>query len=121
MPACAFRKTISSVGGVIHSQCRISSAVALVGPKSTPPSTGKVGGGWAEDRASLSLPNGTSWTGSSTIGGWVAGGGLEYAFKPNWTVKLEYDYFGLGNLDGIHRTHRQLESRYPDDHNGCEL
>jgi opacity protein-like surface antigen len=58
---------------------------------------GKVGGGWAEDRASLSFPNGTSWTGSSTVGGWVAGGGLEYAFKPNWTVKLEYDYFGLGN------------------------
>jgi outer membrane immunogenic protein len=41
---------------------------------------GKVGGGWAEDRASLSLPNGTSWTG---FGGWVAGGGIEYAFKPN--------------------------------------
>jgi hypothetical protein len=34
---------------------------------------GKVGGGWAEDRASVSLPNGTSWTGSSTIGaGWLA-------------------------------------------------
>ena len=27
----------------------------------------------------------------------MAGGGIEYAFKPNWTVKLEYDYFGLGN------------------------
>jgi opacity protein-like surface antigen len=49
---------------------------------------GKVGGGWAEDRASLNFPNGTSWTGSSTIGGWVVGGGIEYAFKPNWTVKL---------------------------------
>jgi opacity protein-like surface antigen len=55
---------------------------------------GKVGGGWAEDRASLILPNGMSLTGSSTIGGWVAGGGIEYAFKPNWTVKLEYDYLG---------------------------
>jgi OmpA-like transmembrane domain len=27
----------------------------------------------------------------------VAGGGIEYAFKPNWTVKLEYDYLGLGH------------------------
>jgi opacity protein-like surface antigen len=58
---------------------------------------GKFGGGWAEDRASVSFPNGTSWSGSSTIGGWVAGGGIEYAFKPNWTIKLEYDYLGLGN------------------------
>jgi hypothetical protein len=28
--------------------------------------------------------------------GWLAGGGLEYGFKPNWTVKLEYDYLKLG-------------------------
>jgi opacity protein-like surface antigen len=58
---------------------------------------GKVGGGWAEERASVSLPKATSWNGSTTIGGWVAGGGIEYAFKPNWTVRLEYDYLGLGS------------------------
>ena len=58
---------------------------------------GKVGGGWAEDRAALIFPNGTSWSGSSTVGGWLAGAGIEYAFKPSWTVKLEYDYLGLGN------------------------
>jgi opacity protein-like surface antigen len=58
---------------------------------------GKVGGGWADDRATLSFPTGMTWTGSGTIGGWLAGGGIEYAFKPNWTVKLEYDYLGLGN------------------------
>jgi len=52
---------------------------------------GKVGGGWARDSATLNFPNGTSWTGSNTNGGWLLGGGLEYAFKPNWTVKLEYD------------------------------
>jgi opacity protein-like surface antigen len=57
----------------------------------------KAGGGWAEERTTLSLPNGTSWSGSSAKGGWLAGGGLEYAFKPNWTVRLEYDYVGLGN------------------------
>jgi hypothetical protein len=27
----------------------------------------------------------------------VAGGGIEYAFKPNWTVKLEYDYSRVGH------------------------
>ena len=36
------------------------------------------------------------WTGSSTNGGWLLGGGIEYGFKPNWTVKLEYDYYGFG-------------------------
>ena len=25
------------------------------------------------------------------------GAGFEYAFAPNWTVKAEYDYLGLGN------------------------
>jgi hypothetical protein len=58
---------------------------------------GKVGGGWARDVATLNLPNGTGWTASSTNSGWLAGGGLEYGFKPNWTVKLEYDYLALGN------------------------
>jgi opacity protein-like surface antigen len=58
---------------------------------------GKVGGGWARDSATLNLPNGTSWSGSSTDGGWLLGGGIEYAFKPNWTVKLEYDFVGLGS------------------------
>jgi opacity protein-like surface antigen len=58
---------------------------------------GKVGGGWARDVAGLNLPNGTGWTASSTNSGWLAGGGLEYGFKPNWTVKLEYDYLALGN------------------------
>ena len=28
--------------------------------------------------------------------GWVAGGGVEYAFTPNWSVKVEYLYFDLG-------------------------
>jgi opacity protein-like surface antigen len=47
--------------------------------------------------SSLTFPNATSWSGSSTVSGWMAGGGIEYAFKPNWTVKLEYDFLGLGN------------------------
>jgi hypothetical protein len=49
---------------------------------------GKVGGGWAEDRASLSLPNGTSWTGSSTSGGWVAGGGSNTHSSPTGRSNL---------------------------------
>src|SRR5215467_9748788 len=58
---------------------------------------GKVGGGWAQDNAALDFPHGTNWASSNTNGGWLFGGGLEYGFKPNLTVKLEYDYLKLGD------------------------
>ncbi len=28
--------------------------------------------------------------------GWTIGGGLEYAFLPNWSARIEYDYVALG-------------------------
>jgi outer membrane immunogenic protein len=30
--------------------------------------------------------------------GWTAGGGLEYAFAPNWSAKLEYLYMDFGDV-----------------------
>ena len=30
--------------------------------------------------------------------GWTAGGGLEYAFAPNWSAKIEYLYYDLGTV-----------------------
>jgi outer membrane immunogenic protein len=30
--------------------------------------------------------------------GWTVGGGLEYAFAPNWSAKVEYLYYDLGSL-----------------------
>jgi outer membrane protein with beta-barrel domain len=58
----------------------------------------KVGGGWAQGSAALSVVNGgTIWTGFHTDGGWLVGAGIEYAFASNWTGKLEYDYIGLSN------------------------
>ena len=57
---------------------------------------GKVGGGWAQSTASLNSPGG-SWNGSSTNGGWLVGGGVEYGFKAHWTVKLEYDFLTQSN------------------------
>lgn len=56
----------------------------------------KLGGGWVQSNAILNLP-GAVWNGSSTNGGWLVGAGIEYGFKPHWTVKLEYDYLGLSN------------------------
>jgi len=35
---------------------------------------------------------------SNTRSGWVVGGGIEYGVLPNFTVKVEYDYIGLGTL-----------------------
>jgi outer membrane immunogenic protein len=36
---------------------------------------------------------------SETNVGWTAGAGLEYAFAPNWSAKVEYLYVDLGNVD----------------------
>jgi outer membrane immunogenic protein len=60
----------------------------------------------------------TVWSGSKTLVGGTVGGGLEYAFAPNWSMKAEYLYakfddtapsisyssplplFGFGRYDG---------------------
>jgi opacity protein-like surface antigen len=58
----------------------------------------KVGGGWAQDNARFISPSGAPiWTDTNTRGGWLLGGGIEYGFKPNWTIKLEYDYLKLSD------------------------
>ncbi len=36
---------------------------------------------------------------SSTKLGWTVGGGAEYAFTPNWSIKAEYLYVDLGKID----------------------
>jgi outer membrane immunogenic protein len=37
---------------------------------------------------------GANYTGNST--GYDVGGGIEYAFLPNWTVRAEYRYYDFG-------------------------
>jgi len=46
-------------------------------------------------KATLSTP-GASVSGNSTHAGWTVGTGLEYAFAPNWSAKVEYLYVDLG-------------------------
>jgi len=68
---------------------------------------GKAGGGWvgSNDFTIANTTTGVSFTCgtlgitncSNNTGGWLVGAGFEYAFTNNWTVKLEYDYLGLGN------------------------
>jgi len=33
---------------------------------------------------------------SNLLVGWTAGGGMEWMFHPNWSVKAEYLYYDLG-------------------------
>ena len=35
---------------------------------------------------------------SDTLNGWTVGGGIEYAFTPNTTVRVEYRYADFGNV-----------------------
>jgi opacity protein-like surface antigen len=56
----------------------------------------KLGGGWVKSDATVNIP-GSRWSGSNTNSGWLVGGGIEYGFKPHWTIKLEYDYLALSN------------------------
>ena len=41
-----------------------------------------------QSNAALNVP-GMAWNGSSTDGGWLIGGDVEYGVKAHWTVKLE--------------------------------
>jgi outer membrane immunogenic protein len=44
----------------------------------------------------------SAWTGAGSqnqlLTGWTAGGGLEWLFAPNWSLKAEALYWNLGNL-----------------------
>jgi outer membrane immunogenic protein len=62
---------------------------------------GKAGGGWVGSKGFTvnNTTTGASVTGlgSATTGGWLVGGGIEWAVTDHWTVKLEYDYVRLTN------------------------
>jgi opacity protein-like surface antigen len=59
---------------------------------------GKGGGAWASDRYSAFDALATyDFEGLETRFGWTAGAGVEWAFWNDWSVKLEYDYYGFGN------------------------
>ena len=66
---------------------------------------GKAGGGWVGNNnltvtnlaTGVSLTCGTFASCGNNTSGWLVGAGFEYAFANNWSVKLEYDYLGLGN------------------------
>jgi outer membrane immunogenic protein len=58
----------------------------------------KGGAAWAHDKFSdISTLNGlTVDNADQTRWGWTIGAGVEYAFAPSWSAKLEYDYLDFG-------------------------
>jgi opacity protein-like surface antigen len=58
----------------------------------------KVGGGWVHNTVSLTnLTTGASASTSDTSGGFLVGGGVEYAFTPHWTARAEYSFLSLSD------------------------
>jgi opacity protein-like surface antigen len=60
---------------------------------------GKAGVGWADNSITITntATGATLLTASDTRPGWLAGVGIEYAFTPSWTAKVEYDFLGLSD------------------------
>jgi outer membrane immunogenic protein len=57
---------------------------------------GKAGVGWAGNNVTVTnLTTGGSVSASNTRPGWLLGAGVEWAFDPRWSAKIEYDYLGL--------------------------
>jgi outer membrane immunogenic protein len=59
----------------------------------------KTGWGWVQTQSTftdLTVP--ASFTTTKTNGGWVSGAGIEWAFAPNWSAKLEYQYIALNSI-----------------------
>ena len=58
----------------------------------------KAGGAWAHDKyLTNTLGNSlTTATASESRSGGMFGTGVEYAFTPNWSAKIEYDFLDLG-------------------------
>lgn len=64
---------------------------------------GKAGGAWADVSVSVNA-FGLGSSAGGTASGWVAGVGAEYAFRNNWSAKVEYDHFGFGSDASIFST-----------------
>src|SRR5215471_174352 len=61
----------------------------------------KGGGGWVgvgnPTITNVTTGGSISVSNSNSNSGWLAGGGIEWAFLPNWSARLEYDFLGLNS------------------------
>jgi len=57
---------------------------------------GKGGVAWAGDKFSTNRYSAFSSEITDTRIGWTVGGGVEYAFAPQWSAKVEYNFMDFG-------------------------
>lgn len=62
---------------------------------------GKGGFAWAHDKYQVNnfscvIFTSCNTSANETRSGWTAGGGVEWAFMPNWSLLVEYDHYGFG-------------------------
>ena len=62
---------------------------------------GKAGGAWADVSVSGTVLGMPFNVGGGTASGWVVGVGAEYAFRNNWSAKVEYNHFDFGSDSDI--------------------
>jgi outer membrane immunogenic protein len=55
--------------------------------------------GWAFGEIRHLNPAGVPASNDSSVDGWTAGLGIEWAFAPRWTTRLEYRYYDLGDYN----------------------
>jgi outer membrane immunogenic protein len=76
---------IYGTGGLAYGGARISSSTMSYAPTISPLSD-------------MTYAWGSSGSSSNTQVGWTAGGGAEWMFMPNWSLKGEYLYYDLGKV-----------------------
>jgi outer membrane immunogenic protein len=73
--------------------------IGVTGPRVPVLFYAKGGGGWVETQGSVTdLATGLSVSRTKTLSGWLGGIGVEWAFSPNWTAFIEWQYIGLDDF-----------------------
>jgi outer membrane immunogenic protein len=62
---------------------------------------GRGGVAWTRENSNIAFTSPASGlavdpSGITTATGWIAGGGLDWAVAPHWSVNVEYDYYNFG-------------------------
>ena len=102
---------IYGTGGLAYGGTRISSSTMSYAPTISPSSD-------------LTYAWGSSGSNSSTQVGWTAGGGAEWMFLPNWSLKSEYLYYDLGQVSynqGLSGAYVTANSLVPGNYSAGQL